>query len=218
MEPSRPSVFTPFLRRFTDERARDLGGLRALHNEVRTLHLRSKYADDQARIDLGTPAYIEFIDEVPEPLVGPFCGTLDRFIRMETTILDFPDIKWDVAQLSLKEQVDLERFLTAKRHFLTNEARVIALLQGGLYDIFEAVIRNLPQLSSPSPFTIPLIHTMPEPKKLLDYLYGIIWSQRYIDNGLFVDVGKTLHRNICAVSKIDDPTIPNTSPTNSVRE
>lgn len=212
MEPYRPSVFTPFLRRFTDERARDLGSLRALYADVQALHLRSKYADEQARIDLGTPIYMAFIDEVPEPLVQPFCRTLDRFIRMETAILDIPDIKWDVAQLSLKEQVDLERFLTAKRHFLTNEAHVIELLQGGLYKVFEAVVRNLPKLSGPSPFTIPLIHTMPEPKKLLAYLYGVIWSQRYIDNGLFVEVGKTMHRNICVVSKIDDLTNPKHKP------
>src|SRR5665213_3889689 len=117
-----------------------------------------------------------------------------------------------MAQLSLKEQVDLERFLTAKRHFLTNEARVIEFLNGGLYNIFEAVIRNLPQLCGPSPFTIPLIYTLPEPKKLLDRFFAIIWSQGYIDNGLFVEVGKTMHRNICTVSKITDVMNPKNKP------
>ena len=212
MDDFTPSVFTPFFRRFTDERVRDLQGLRALYAEVRALHANSRYAEDQTRIALGTPIYGEFIDEMPEPLVNSFCSTLDRFIRLETTILDFPIIKWDIAQLSLKEQVDLERFLTAKRHFLTNEARVIDFLQGGLYQIFETVVRNLPELKSPSPFTIPLIHVLPEPKKLLDRLYAIIWNQAYIDNGLFVEVGKTMHRNLCTVSKIADPTNPKNKP------
>jgi hypothetical protein len=212
MDDFTPSVFTPFLRRFTDERARDLQGLRALYNNVRVLHGNSKYANDEARIALGTPIYSTFIDDVPEPLVTSFCNTLDRFIRMETTILDFPDIRWHMAQLSLKEQVDLERFLTAKRHFLTNEARVIEFLHGGLFNIFDAVIRNLPQFSSPSPFTIPLIYTLPEPKKLLDRFYGIIWNQAYIDNGLFVEVGKAMHNNLCAVSKIVDPHNPKNKP------
>jgi len=189
-----------------------LSGLRTLYSEVRALHRQSRYAAENARIELGTPIYRDFIDEVPETLVGAFCGTLDRLIRLETTILDFPEINWDIAHLSLKEQVDLERFLTAKRHFLTHEERVVDFLHGGLHQIFAAVIRNLPHLSGPSPFTIPLIYTLPEPRKLLDRCYGIIWSQSYIDNGLFVEVGNAMHRNICAVSKITDLLNPSNRP------
>ena len=38
---SRPSVYTPFLRRFTDEAARDLAETAALYNEVRRAHQAS---------------------------------------------------------------------------------------------------------------------------------------------------------------------------------
>jgi hypothetical protein len=205
MEPLKPSVFTPFLRRFTDERARDLSGLRALYQEVRAMHRESNYADENYRYDVGAKIYGDIIDRLSEPLVTPFSGTLSSLINLEATIFDFPEIKWDIGQLSMKEQVDLERFLTAKRHFLKNEDRVIDFLQGGLYRIFDATTRDLPEFSEPSPFTIPLIYVLPEPKKLLERFYGILWTQSYIDNGLFVEVSRTMHLNLCAVSNIADP-------------
>src|ERR1700730_14615861 len=43
-----PSPFTPFLRRFTDERARDLSETIALYNEVRAAHLASAWAKEDA--------------------------------------------------------------------------------------------------------------------------------------------------------------------------
>jgi len=89
-----------------------------------------------------------------------------------------------------------------------NEKRVIDFLQGGLYRIFDAITENLPEFSEPSPFTIPLINVLPEPRKVLDRLYGVIWTQGYIDNGLFVDLAQQMHFNICAVSNIADPYDP----------
>ena len=41
---SKSSVFTPFLRRFTDEIARDLTDTRALYNDVRAAHLASPFS------------------------------------------------------------------------------------------------------------------------------------------------------------------------------
>jgi hypothetical protein len=40
-DPPRPSVYTPFLRRFTDEPARDLSETIALYDEVRRAHANS---------------------------------------------------------------------------------------------------------------------------------------------------------------------------------
>ncbi len=42
---SKPSVFTPFLRRFTDEIARDVSDTRALYNSVRAGHLASRFGE-----------------------------------------------------------------------------------------------------------------------------------------------------------------------------
>src|SRR5260370_24213684 len=45
-DPFRPSVYTPFLRRFTDEPARDLAETIALYHEVRRAHRGSVWAQD----------------------------------------------------------------------------------------------------------------------------------------------------------------------------
>jgi len=200
-----PSTFTPFSRRFTDERARSLSELRALYDEVRSMHYASRYAEEDAVVSVCTPIALDLQDRLPETLRGPFVHAVVDITHLETTIFEFPEIKWDVAQLSLKQQVDLERFLTAKRYFLTNHDRVIDFLQGGLYRTFDALTADLPQFSEQSPFTIPLINVLPEPKKLLDRLFGILWNQNYIDDGVFVEVTKVMCANICVVSGIEDP-------------
>lgn len=50
MDDCTPSAFTPFLRRFTDKRARDLDDTRALYLRVRAVHQASPYADDIAYV------------------------------------------------------------------------------------------------------------------------------------------------------------------------
>jgi hypothetical protein len=207
-----PSTFTPFFRRFTDERARNLDALRALYQEVRAMHFASAYAAENAYIVASQDVYADLLRRVPEPLETAFCGTLAALTRMEKTIFEFPEIRWDIEQLSLREQVDLERFLTAKRHFLTHHDKVIHLLQEGLHDIFETIFHELPELETPSPFTIPFFHVHPEPQKMLAILYGIVWRDRYIENAVFVDLGEQLQANICVASKITDRLNPGHKP------
>jgi hypothetical protein len=207
-----PSTFTPFSRRFTDERARNLKELRALYDEVRRMHCASPYAGENAVVEVVSQIIKSFAGRVPEALHGPFARTLLDLAHLETTIFEFPEIKWDVAQLSLSQQVDLERYLTAKRHFLTNEARAIDFFLGGLYLTLDAIVDELPPISDASPFTIPLIFVEPEPRKLLDRLFAILWNQNYMNDGLFVEVTKAMHANLCAVSKITDPENPGNRP------
>ena len=203
-----PSTFTPFARRFTDERARNLSELRTLYNEVRAMHYASKYVEEDAVTNVCSRIVLDFRDRLPTTLFDPFARTLLALTHLETTIFEFPEIKWDVAQLSLKQQVDLERLLTAKRHFLTNDERVIDFLLGGLYRTFDALTADLPQTSEASAFTLPLINVLPEPRKLMDRLFGILWNPNYVDDGLFVALTQTMHGNLCAASGIEDPHNP----------
>ncbi|HWA92085.1 MAG TPA: hypothetical protein VG889_18745 [Rhizomicrobium sp.] len=204
-----PSTYTPFTRRFTDERARSLAELRALYDEVRRMHYASPYAREDAVVAVCSRILGSFGGRVPEALQRPFSRTLVDLANLETTIFEFPEIKWDVAQLSLKQQVDLERYLTAKRHFLVNHERAIDFLQGGLYLTLDAITDAIPEgTADTSPFTIPLINAVAAPRKLLDRLYAILWNPNYADDGLFVEVTKTMHANLCAVSKIADPHDP----------
>jgi hypothetical protein len=106
-----PSVFTPFLRRFTDEPALDLSETIALYHEVQRAHGQSPFAQpDIVAHVLGHCAQIvEQLVAVPNYL--PFCQALDRcqsaLIAKERTLLAFPEIDWTCAHLSMKEQIDL---------------------------------------------------------------------------------------------------------------
>lgn len=209
MEDFTPSVFTPFARRFTDEKARDLQDTRALYDRVREMHRRSRFADErQANIEIGGQIYGAVMNRLSEPLQLLFCQLIDRLLQSENAIFGFPAINFDVSHLSLKELVDLRHFLRAKEHFHAQEERVLSLLVRCLTLIVEDLAYALPESLAPSPFTVPLIHLLPDPKVRIDHLYGELWKQSYVDNGLFVEVARRMYLNMCEVSGIVDPREP----------
>ena len=187
-----PSVFTPFLRRFTDERASDLSDTIALYNEVHSAHRASTWARDNAieRVSGFIADSISKVVELPQYL--PLGEALDRcqqqVLALETTIFSSPEIDWDIATLSLKEQVDLRRFLRAQQHFLGNDERVSAQLALALGNIFGGIIAELPALpETPDnpPFTIPLISLVPDAGNMVDRIIGTISTDELADAGLF---------------------------------
>jgi hypothetical protein len=209
MDDFTPSVFTPFARRFTDEKARDLRDTRELYARVRTLHQRSRFADErQANIEIGGRIYGVVMDRLSEPLSPVFSQLIDRLLQAEKPIFAFPAIDFDVAHLSLKELVDLRHFLRSKEYFHAHEERVVPLLVDCLSRIVDALADALPQTFAPSPFTIPLIYALPDPKLFVEGLFAVLWEQNSVDNGLFVDVAKRLYLNMCEVSGIADPRDP----------
>ncbi len=208
MDVPKPSVYTPFLRRFTDERARDLDDTKALYEGVRARHLASRYSDENTIYEIGGDICRPFIDALHPPLDDALCVAVYELLALETAIFACPKLDFSVEHLSLKEQVDLGRYLRANEHFLAHEDRVLALLKEGPTLIFGSIAERLPQTSDPSPFTIPLIYTLPEPKKFIEQLYGALWKQSYVDNGLFVEVSRRMYLNLCAVSDIANPEEP----------
>ena len=116
MDEFKPSAFTPFLRRFTDERARDLQDTQQLYNRVRSLHRASPYSADDAEITFGTAIY----DECPylsDPLQPVVARAIHDILKLETPIFQCPQVDFGRAHLSLKESVDLRHFLRAKEYF-----------------------------------------------------------------------------------------------------
>src|SRR5262249_38890164 len=141
----RPSVYTPFLRRFTDEPARDLADTIALYREVHRSHASSAWAQKDIVEQISNHC-VEFITQSIElPNYKPLLEAFDRCqratIALETTIASFPEIDWDRARLSMNEQLDLRRFLRAKQHFLANEERVFELFTQALCNLFGGIIQ-----------------------------------------------------------------------------
>ena len=124
-EPPRPSAYTPFLRRFTDERARDLDDTIAFYRRVRARHNASCWSNETIIDKLSYQIVMRVADLVEisafEPVTRALTTCQYDIIALEETIFTMPEIDWSSAVLTLQEQVDLRRFLRAKEYFLANE-------------------------------------------------------------------------------------------------
>jgi hypothetical protein len=202
----RPAVYTPFLRRFTDEKARDLSETIQLYNQVRAGHYASRWSSP----DIREKVFIE-IAELMEDSVGlPDNTELNRalgrcvleVIDQETTVFTFPEIEWPVANLSMKEQLDLRRFLRAKEHFLANEERVWETLKRSIATVTVGLIKALPPLALDAALSVPLFSMMRDARNTVDKIIGTINTEEHQTLGLFTKLQQTFYENVCEASGI----------------
>lgn len=198
-----PSVYTPFFRRFTDERALELADTQALYRAVTGEFNASVWS---------APDIIDKVNGVVAEQVGEFvtlppaaiCEAIDRcqiaLLSCETTLFKTPVIvDWS---LSLKEQVDLRRFLRSQEHFLAHQDQVAGLLVTALGNIFAGLISALPDVTcEEGPFQVPL-YTFLDVNDVVDRIIGTLSKIELADSGLFVALNDRLYRNICAASKL----------------
>jgi len=204
-----PSPFTPFLRRFTDERARDLSETIELYDDVRAAYLASVWAKEGA-IDRVSAHVAERVGEIVDlPNSQVLIRALDRcqqdILSLETTIFSSPQIDWDIATLSLKEQVDLRRFLRAQEYFLANDDRVKDLLTTALGNVFTGLIAALPTLpesADDSAFSVPLVSLIRDPGNIVDRIIGTILKDELARVGLFTTLQQQLYENVCYASHV----------------
>ncbi|UPT96120.1 ATP-binding protein [Bradyrhizobium barranii subsp. apii] len=205
-----PSPFTPFLRRFTDERARDLSETNALYNEVSATHLSSLWANPQAIAHVNTLIAERVGEAVDLPRSSTLLKALDRcqqeILALETTIFTFPEIDLKTAALSLKEHVDLRRYLSAKQHFHANDERVANLLMDTLAGLFEAIVSALPDIAdtteeTPS-LTVPVVCLLRRPGDLIARLIATICQRESAEAGLFSTLQDRLYKNVCLASGV----------------
>ncbi len=144
-------------------------------HEVCTSHVEQlklmAYSDEKSVYRIGSDLYAKYAEWLPDDVLEPLSWVLESITRAETTIFQFPQIDWDIAHLTLKEQVDLRRFLRAKQYFHTHEERIVALFQDGVGRLLEVLTYGAPQTSGPSPFTVPIVNTLNEQRLLIDRLY-----------------------------------------------
>jgi hypothetical protein len=203
-----PSVFTPFLRRFTDEPARDLSETIALYHEVLRTHTQSPFAQQDiiARVLGHCAQIVQQLVTVPDYIA--LRQALDRcqsaLIAQEGTILAFPDIDWRRAHLSMKEQIDLRRFLRAKQHFLGNQDRVFDLWVTALCNVIGGLIKELPPIPNDDKptLTVPLHSLIAQPGIVVDKIIGTLTAEHLVDVGLFAEFQTRAYENQCRVSKV----------------
>jgi hypothetical protein len=203
------TVYTPFLRRFTDEKAHDIAQTMALYHQVRSAHRASVWAAADI-VDRINGQCVEIISQlVSLPTYAPVLHALDCcqrvLIEQETTIVSFPEIDWSRAHLSMVEQTDLNRFLRAKQYFLANEDRVFEHLSTALCDAFGGIIGSLPALpDEPSESSVgtPLIDVVQNPKELIDRIIGTFFTSELMSVGLFTTLQDRIYENICRFSGV----------------
>jgi hypothetical protein len=193
------NAWTPFLRRFTSEQARELAETRQLYDAVRARHQASKWATQESYFTTST-AILQWAGQHVEidthhPLFSPLLKCQLDLLEAEHVIFGFPEkVDWDALQLS--DFVELRNFLRAKDRFLTNEQHVIDELTIKLGSVFSGIWADLPDVTSPSAFTVPLIDLIDKPRDVVDKLIGTFPN----DDGLFSDLNLRIHENMCYAS------------------
>lgn len=196
-QPPKPSVFTPFLRRFTDEKSRDIAETKALYEAVTARHRATRWSKDEAAEDLAEYIFGEIDAPVPKTLGVPTFDLIAELLKLEKPIFDTPESDLDFSSLSLKELVDLRRFLRAQEHFLDHEDKTLSALIGQLLGILDGVMGELPALDAPSPFTLPLIHVLPNPRMVVEKIHGGLIKDKLLDLGLFAEINQQRELNLC---------------------
>ncbi|MBK7469682.1 MAG: hypothetical protein IPI73_02610 [Betaproteobacteria bacterium] len=97
-KPPEPIVYTPFFRRFTDERARDIKETVDLYRRVRAQYLASRYADQDAIKNF----VLTLARDLDPPFNVDLCVLLDGILRMEDSIFGFDEV--NIEHISLKNR------------------------------------------------------------------------------------------------------------------
>ena len=189
-QPPRPSVFTPFLRRFTDERAQDIGDTRKLYARVTERHRATIWAEAGTPYNLAGVIMNDAGIPIPRLIMTEVRNCLAAILSLEKPMFSTPEIGDDIGNLSLKELVDLRRFLRSQEHFLDHEDRTLRTLCEPLTNIVMGVLAELPKLDAPSPFTIPLINLLPDPYDIVEKICGTLTEDAIFDCGLFTELNE----------------------------
>lgn len=207
MDELKPSTFVPLSRWFTNERARDDRELRALYASVRERHDRSAYATGLEPVAhfLGS-IWNELQPKLPPTCLEPFAKALWTVTELETQIFGMPEPRFEF--LNVKETVDVSEYLRRKQWFLEHESEVAKRLTESLALIFGWLADLLPKSEAPSPFTIPLVYALPNPKRVLDNLIGEFGKDEHRDAGIYVELFRKLWFNLCEASGIANPWEP----------
>lgn len=148
------------------------------------------------------PVWEELQPKVPATCEKAFAKALWTVTELDSHIFGMPEPRFEF--LNLKEAVDLAEYLRRKQWFQEHEGEVAKRLTESLALIFGWLAGFLPKSETPSPFTIPLVYALPNPKRVLDALIGEFGKDEYKDAGIYVELFRKLWFNLCGASGITD--------------
>lgn len=193
------STYTPFFRRFTDEKGRELEETRQLYAWVKA----RQDAFEETPVSVGQRVYDAYLYDLDPEIRRAFTNALHDFVTAESHIWELPAP--DFERMDLRQFVEFRNLLYAKQHFFANETEVLEQLHQALVRLLYGVARELPQTANPSPFTIPLIYTLDEPKLAIEQPFGTLINGGYEDRGLFKGFSVQLMTNLLRASGKETP-------------
>jgi hypothetical protein len=200
----RESPYTPFLRRFTDERATDAAETNALYNRVVSAFRASVWAQSGI-IDQVSDTVADQVGSIVEaPNSQPLCQALDKYqrevLKLETTI--FSALRVDFSRpLPLIEETDLRRHLRAQEYFLSHQDRLGKLLASTVGNITVDIIQSLPPISDSS-FAVPLIALLRDASDVVERIIAAFCDREVREAGLFTVIRERIFQNICEYSGV----------------
>ena len=204
MDFPKPSTFNPISRRFSNERARELEETRSLYDWVR----QNENKPYDIKFAIGQRLYPS-LGDVPDLIRDQILLAIFDILSSEPYLQELAPPSFD--RMNLQEFVEYRNVLHAKQYFIINQAALLDLINEGLERVFLGLADHMPRVETPSPFTIPLVNTLPEAPLLVDKIYGTFAEQKYADRGLFTGIADKLYRNLCKVSG-RDPAVESNRP------
>lgn len=183
--PPRVSVTAPFFRRFfADEQKIEREETLALYNDARA------YPPPNPQETIDRTA--EFFR--PTSLRPMLVELMEKLVCDETWI--FWPIHYDFSRMNMRETVDAKAFMRRRQYFTANQKQILELMHQALVRVCCGIADHLPETESPSPFTIPLMYTVPV-AQIADQAFDTFKEDQYIDRSLFLPLMDRLYRNMC---------------------
>lgn len=188
------STYIPFLRRLTNERAREIAETERLYAWVKAY--QEAFAETQTTLGRRV---MRCFGDYPDAVNDALINALLRLLDLEPQIWELPAP--DMHRLTMQEFVEYRNLLYAKQYFFANQAEQMELLEDGLVRLLCGPAHELPELASPTPFTIPFIYALPDPRETVAKVWNTLSD--YYAHHLFKSVTRQLYRNMCAVNGRD---------------
>ena len=203
--PSPFSVYTPFLRRFTDEAARDVSETITLYERVSATHANSIWSTeglDRLRSFIATEVKKAVTTPDYEPVLEAFDECIRALLAHERTIFEIPTPAFHA--LTMKEHVDLRRELRAKEYFHAHESRILDDLADAIITGICGILRTLPPIPDEDySLKVPLYDVIPNLADVLDRIIGTFVKPAHQEIGIFYELMNRLYDNVCEASGVD---------------
>lgn len=141
----------------------------------------------------------ELVPNLPPYLGDLIQGTLIRAVWHERIIAPAP--KPNLQAMTLKDLTEYRALLFEKQYAIRNTARTLDLIYQGLRGSLHNLCNELPATATPSPFTIPLMYALPNPRLTVTDIITSILTPANTERGLFRTLSECLRANISRASR-----------------